>query len=83
MYWRVGKRLLTEILGGQRAGYGEETVVSVSRQLTADYGLSFSTKSLRHMMRLAEVFLSLGIGSTLSRQSQALPRIAHLEPDKE
>lgn len=68
MYWHVGQRLRTEVLGGQRAGYGEEIVVSVSRQLTADYGRSFSAKSLRHMMRFAEVFPSLEIVSTLSRQ---------------
>lgn len=68
MHWHIGQRLHTEVLGGQRAGYGEEIVSTVSRQLTADYGRSFSAKSLRHMMRFAEVFPSLEIVSTLSRQ---------------
>jgi predicted nuclease of restriction endonuclease-like (RecB) superfamily len=68
MYWHVGQRIGTEVLGGQRAGYGEEVVATVSRQLTADYGRSFSAKSLRHMMRFAEAFPSLEIVSTLSRQ---------------
>ncbi|HSI47391.1 MAG TPA: PDDEXK nuclease domain-containing protein [Ideonella sp.] len=68
MYWRIGQRIRVEVLGGQRAGYGEEIVSTVSRQLTADFGRSFSAKSLRHMMRFAEVFSSLEIVSTLSRQ---------------
>lgn len=68
MYWHVGQRLRTEVLGGQRASYGEEIVATVSRQLTAEYGRSFSAKSLRHMMRFAEVFPDLEIVSTLSRQ---------------
>lgn len=83
MYWHIGKRLCTEVLGGQRAGYDEEIVVSFSRQLTADYGRGFSTKSLRHTMRFADVSPRLAIVSKLSRQSQVLPRIAHPEPDKE
>ncbi|GAA0755951.1 hypothetical protein GCM10009107_33930 [Ideonella azotifigens] len=68
MYWRIGQRIRVEVLGGQRAGYGEEIVSTVSRQLTADFGRSFSAKTLRHMMRFAEVFPSLEIVSTLSRQ---------------
>ncbi len=68
MYWHIGQRIRTDVLGGQRAGYGEEIVATVSRQLTADYGRSFSAKSLRHMMRFAEVFPSQEIVSTLSRQ---------------
>lgn len=68
MYWHIGQRMRTEVLGGQRASYGEEIVATVSRQLTVDYGRSFSAKSLRHMMRFAEVFPSLEIVSTLSRQ---------------
>jgi predicted nuclease of restriction endonuclease-like (RecB) superfamily len=68
MYLHIGQRIRTDVLGGHRAGYGEEIVATVSRQLTADYGRSFSAKSLRHMMRFAEVFPSQGIVSTLSRQ---------------
>jgi len=68
MYWHIGQRISREVLGGQRASYGEEIVATVSRQLTADYGRSFSAKSLRHMMRFAEVFPRLEIVSTLSRQ---------------
>lgn len=68
MYWHIGQRIRTEVLSGERASYGEEIVSTVSRQLTADYGRSFSAKSLRHMIRFAEVFPNLEIVSTLSRQ---------------
>lgn len=68
LYWRIGQRIRAEVLGGQRAGYGEEIVSTLSGQLTADYGRSFSVKSLRHMIRFAEVFDDEAIVSTLSRQ---------------
>jgi hypothetical protein len=38
LYWRVGERIQQEILGNERATYGEQIVVTVSRQLVADYG---------------------------------------------
>lgn len=68
MYWQIGQRIRNEVLAGQRASYGEEIIVTLSRQLTADYGRSFSAKSLRHMMRFSEVFPNVAIVSTLSRQ---------------
>ena len=67
-YWRVGQRIRVDVLGGTRAAYGEHIVSTLSRQLTADYGRSFSTKNLRHMMRFAESFSDVGIVSALSRQ---------------
>lgn len=68
LYWRVGRRIHSEILGSQRAEYGEEIVSVLSRQLTADYGRGFSAKSLRHMVRFAQAFADEAIVSTLSRQ---------------
>lgn len=68
MYWRIGQRIHAEVLGGERAAYGEEIVATVSRQLSADYGRSFGVKNLRHMMRFAESFPDAEIVSALSRQ---------------
>ena len=68
MYWRIGQRLRTEVLAGQRAGYGEEIVVTLSRQLVADYGRSFEEKNLRRMVQFAALFASEEIVVTLSRQ---------------
>jgi len=68
LYWRIGKRINGEILQGARADYGEAIVSTVSRQLVAEYGSGFAGKSLRHMMRFAEVFPDEQIVSTLWRQ---------------
>ena len=68
LYWQVGKRIHQEILGSQRAEYGEEIVSSLSRQLTADFGRGFSAKNLRHMVRLAQAFPNEAIVSALRRQ---------------
>lgn len=85
LYWRIGQRIHAEILQGERATYGEQIVVTLSRQLTIDYGRSFGNKNLRHMMRFAEVFPSGEIVSTLSRQlswSHFLEIIYQKEPLK-
>ncbi|WP_228027267.1 PDDEXK nuclease domain-containing protein [Pseudaquabacterium pictum] len=68
MYWRVGRRARRDVLGDQRASYGERIVSTLSRQLTLEYGRSFSEKNLRHMMRFADAFPDEQIVSTLSRQ---------------
>ena len=56
MYWRIGQRIRTEVLGGQRASYGAEIVATLSRQLVADYGRGFEEKSLRRMVQFAEIY---------------------------
>lgn len=68
LYWRIGKRINEEILKGGRAEYGKEIVVSLARQLEADYGRGFSEKSLRHMLCFAEAFPDVRIVSALMRQ---------------
>ena len=68
MYWRIGQRIGTEVLAGQRAGYGEGIVVTLSRQLVADYGRGFEEKNLRRMVQFAELFPGQDIVVTLSRQ---------------
>jgi predicted nuclease of restriction endonuclease-like (RecB) superfamily len=68
LYWRVGQRINAEVLQGERAAYGEQIVAILSQQLTTDYGRSFSTKNLRHMMRFADSFPNREIVSALSRQ---------------
>ena len=68
LYWRVGERIHREILGGQRAGYGDEVLTGLGKLLSAEYGRGFSVKSLRHMVRFAEAYPDEAIVSTLSRQ---------------
>jgi len=68
LYWRIGRRIHTEILRGERAGYGEQIVAMLARQLEIDHGRGFSTKNLRHMLRFAEIFEAEEIVYALSRQ---------------
>ena len=68
LYWRVGQRIRVEVLGGERAGYGKEIVSTLSRQLVAEFGRSFSDKNLRRMVQFAEVFADEAIVVTLLRQ---------------
>lgn len=68
LYWHIGSRIRSEVLQGERAGYGEQIVLTLARQLEADYGRGFSSKNLRHMLHFAEAFPVLEIVSTLSRQ---------------
>jgi hypothetical protein len=68
LYWRIGKRIGAEVLGGRRATYGEEIIASLSRQLEAEYGSGFAEKNLRRMVQFAEVFSDEQIVVSLIRQ---------------
>lgn len=65
--WRIGQRINVEVLGGERAAYGDRIVSTLSRQLVERYGQGYSTKNLRHMMRFADAFPEEEIVSTLWR----------------
>ena len=68
LYWQIGRRIYREVLAGQRAGYGEQIVSALGRQLTQEYGRGFSAKNLRHMIRFAEVFPDEAKVSALRRE---------------
>jgi hypothetical protein len=68
LYWQVGKRIHQGILKEKRAGYGEHIVATLSQQLTEEFGSSFSTRNLWHMLRFAEVFPDEKIVNALSTQ---------------
>ncbi|MCP5162666.1 MAG: DUF1016 domain-containing protein [Hahellaceae bacterium] len=55
-YWKIGKRIQTEVLNDQRADYGSQIVVSLARQLEQEYGSGFSEKNLRRMIQFADIF---------------------------
>lgn len=67
-FWKVGDRIRKETLQKERADYGREIVVTLSRQLVVDYGNSFTDKNLRRMIQFAELFPDEQIVVTLSRQ---------------
>ena len=68
LYWRIGRRIGEDVLGGERAAYGEQIVSTLSRQLVGEYGRSFGVSNLRHMLRFAESFPDEQIVCALSRQ---------------
>jgi predicted nuclease of restriction endonuclease-like (RecB) superfamily len=68
LHWRIGKRIMEDILKQKRADYGAKIVSALGRQLEMEFGRGFSEKSLRHMIRFAEVFPDEGIVSSLMRQ---------------
>ncbi|AYN20478.1 PDDEXK nuclease domain-containing protein [Alcaligenes aquatilis] len=68
LFWRIGHRIHTEVLAGQRAGYGEEILPTLAAQLSLDYGRGFGEKNLRRMVKFAVTFPDEPIVATLSRQ---------------
>ena len=57
LYWNVGQRLRTEVLGGaDRAKYGDQLIKRVGEQLAQEFGLGFEAKNLRRMLQFAVAF---------------------------
>ncbi len=68
MYWLIGKKINQEVLQNERGAYGKQIVVLLSRQLTTEYGTSFSEKNLRRMMQFATCFPDEKIVASMIRQ---------------
>ena len=68
LYWRVGDRIRRNILGNERAGYGQRILATLSQVLVAEFGRGFEVTNLTRMMRFAEVFPEEEIVATLSQQ---------------
>jgi predicted nuclease of restriction endonuclease-like (RecB) superfamily len=68
LYWHVGRRLLRENLLEGRAAYGKRILVTVSQELTAEFGEGFSYSALTRMARFAEMMTDEAIVATLSQQ---------------
>ncbi len=56
------------ILQNKRGEYGKQIVLSLSRNLTENYGRGWSEKNLRHCLYIVAAFPDFEIVSTLSRQ---------------
>lgn len=68
LYWQIGKRINDEVLQNQRAEYGKQIVVSLSRQLTQEYGNGWGEKQIRQCMQFAQTFSDEQIVYTLCRE---------------
>ena len=68
LYWNVGQRLRTEVLGEGRASYGAQLLDQLGQQLSQEFGRGFESRNLRRMVKFAESFPDAAIVSTLSTQ---------------
>jgi predicted nuclease of restriction endonuclease-like (RecB) superfamily len=68
LYWHLGRRLLAESLQGERAEYGKRILVTVSRNLTVEFGRAFTLRSLYRAIQFCQGFTDQEIVSTLSTQ---------------
>ncbi len=66
LYWTVGQRLRTEVLGDARASYGTQLLDQLGQQLANEFGRGFESRNLRRMVKFAEAFADAAIVSTLS-----------------
>ncbi|MFN7093770.1 MAG: YhcG family protein [Burkholderiales bacterium] len=66
LYWQIGYRINLNILGNERAGYGENIIKHLSEQLTFHYGNGFNTRALFRMVKFAKVYDDEKIVATLS-----------------
>lgn len=68
LYWEIGRRLRQDVLQSKRAGYGEQIVAALGRQLERDFGRGYGEKNLRRMVQFAELFPDRQIVAALLRQ---------------
>ena len=68
LYWNIGNRICQDILGDNRAEYGKQIILDLSKKLEAQYGDSFSEKNIRRMIQFARIFPDKSIVVSLIRQ---------------
>lgn len=68
LYWHVGQVIHTFVLQGQRATYGNRIIEGIGLQLTQQFGSGWSSKHLRHCLRIAETFTNEKNISAVQRQ---------------
>ena len=55
-YWEIGRSIVEEQDGEERAEYGNALIINLSEKLTADYGKGFDERNLRFMRRFYTTF---------------------------
>lgn len=80
VYWAVGQRLATEVLGGERAQYGSQLLEQLGQQLSQEFGRGFEARDLRRMVKFAQAFPSAEIVSTQLSWSHMVVIVALKNP---
>lgn len=68
LYWTLGQRLASEVLGGARAQYGGQTMARLGQRLAEEFGRGFEAKNLRRMVQFAQAFPDPQKVASLMRQ---------------
>lgn len=68
LYWTLGHRLATQVLGGERARYGAQLMNRLGQKLADEFGRGFEIKNLRRMVQFAQAFPDLEKVASLMRQ---------------
>jgi predicted nuclease of restriction endonuclease-like (RecB) superfamily len=68
LYWDVGARVRRDVLGFERAAYGQRIVENLARELTHEFGRGYSRANLFSMLDFAATFPERTIVQTLSGQ---------------
>jgi predicted nuclease of restriction endonuclease-like (RecB) superfamily len=81
-YWEIGRRVvLLEQGGEQRAGYGDQLIDQLARDLTRQLGRGFSQTNLKQMRSFYIAWTAPLIRQTLSDESDNQHNISVLRPD--
>ncbi|MFH1962188.1 MAG: DUF1016 N-terminal domain-containing protein [bacterium] len=73
LYWQIGKRINEEVLKDKRAEYGKQIVVSLGRQLEAEYGSGWSKKQLPNLLILNTLGITIFPLNDMMRKLSFLP----------
>ena len=67
LYWNIGRKIKTGIMGSQKGEYGKYVVDRLGEKLTLEFGKGYSRASLFRMIRFYGVFPDEQIVATLLR----------------
>ena len=73
MFWEIGKYISSVLLGGERAGYGKQILVTLSQELQKKYGNSFEYSNVTRMIKFATRFPDAEIVVPLAQQLILIP----------
>lgn len=66
LYWDIGDRIRRDVLGFERASYGQRVLETLGRELTREFGRGYSWRNLSNMISYAATFPNRTILQTLS-----------------
>jgi predicted nuclease of restriction endonuclease-like (RecB) superfamily len=68
LYWGIGKRIREDILGGERAEYGQAVVKRLAERLTERYGRGYTYTNLTRMLKFVESYPDERIVAPVAQQ---------------